>query len=105
LKNFKGTWRRLEFKGETIHGALVYDDYAHHPSEIKSSLLALKEKYSDKKKVFYFIFLFLKYKLYFNLAINRHKNICERIFFNFFFFFFSNTFFYMKIKNQIKDEN
>lgn len=49
LKNFKGTWRRLEFKGETINGALVYDDYAHHPSEIKSSLLALKEKYSDKK--------------------------------------------------------
>jgi UDP-N-acetylmuramate--alanine ligase len=49
LKSFKGTWRRLEFKGETINGALVYDDYAHHPSEIKSSLLALKEKYSDKK--------------------------------------------------------
>jgi UDP-N-acetylmuramate--alanine ligase len=49
LKSFKGTWRRLEFKGETINGALVYDDYAHHPSEIKSSLLALKEKYADKK--------------------------------------------------------
>lgn len=49
LKNFKGTWRRLEYKGETINGALVYDDYAHHPSEIKSSLLALKEKYADKK--------------------------------------------------------
>jgi UDP-N-acetylmuramate--alanine ligase len=49
LKSFKGTWRRLEFKGETINGALVYDDYAHHPSEIKSSLLALKEKYTDKK--------------------------------------------------------
>ncbi len=49
LKSFKGTWRRLEYKGETINGALVYDDYAHHPSEIKSSLLALKEKYSDKK--------------------------------------------------------
>lgn len=49
LKTFKGTWRRLEFKGETIHGALVYDDYAHHPSEIKSSLSALKEKYVDKK--------------------------------------------------------
>jgi UDP-N-acetylmuramate--alanine ligase len=49
LIDFKGTWRRLELKGQTINGALVYDDYAHHPSEIESSLLALKDKYPDKK--------------------------------------------------------
>ena len=42
LKNFKGARRRLEikFKGQDV---LVIDDYAHHPSEIKATLLALKE--------------------------------------------------------------
>ena len=44
--------------------------------------IQILKKYSDKKKYFIF-FLFLKYKLYFNLAINRHKNICERIFLTF----------------------
>lgn len=50
LKDFKGTWRRLEYKGEK-DGNVFYDDYAHHPTEIRVSLLALKEKYPDKKLV------------------------------------------------------
>ncbi|NLK63895.1 MAG: UDP-N-acetylmuramate--L-alanine ligase [Tissierellia bacterium] len=37
LYNFKGTHRRYEYKGET-NGALVIDDYAHHPSEMKATL-------------------------------------------------------------------
>jgi UDP-N-acetylmuramate--alanine ligase len=49
LKSFKGTWRRLEFKGETINGALVYDDYAHHPSEIRATLQAARERFQGKK--------------------------------------------------------
>ena len=51
LKNFQGTWRRFEYKGQSVNGALVYDDYAHHPTEIKSLLLATKEKYSQNKIV------------------------------------------------------
>ena len=31
LAEFSGTWRRFEYKGTTAKGALVYDDYAHHP--------------------------------------------------------------------------
>lgn len=48
LKDFKGTWRRLEYKGEK-NGEVFYDDYAHHPTEIKASFLALKEKYQNRK--------------------------------------------------------
>ena len=45
LAGFSGTWRRLEKKGETKEGTIIYDDYAHHPTEIKASLQALRELY------------------------------------------------------------
>lgn len=45
LVAFSGTWRRLEKKGITKEGTIVYDDYAHHPTEIKASLQALRELY------------------------------------------------------------
>ena len=50
LAGFSGTWRRLEKKGETEEGTIVYDDYAHHPTEIKASLQALRELYPKNKK-------------------------------------------------------
>jgi UDP-N-acetylmuramate--alanine ligase len=50
LNNFKGTSRRLEEVGER-NGALIIDDYAHHPEEVKVTLKALKEKYSDKNLI------------------------------------------------------
>ena len=37
LEAFKGAGRRMEYKG-TVAGAEVYDDYAHHPTEIRSTL-------------------------------------------------------------------
>ncbi len=48
LKSFTGTWRRQEYKGE-FYGAIFYDDYAHHPSEIKATLQAFREKFPNKK--------------------------------------------------------
>lgn len=45
LAEFSGTWRRLEKRGETEKGTIIYDDYAHHPTEIKASLQALRELY------------------------------------------------------------
>lgn len=45
LAEFSGTWRRLEKKGTTKEGVIVYDDYAHHPTEIQASLQALREVY------------------------------------------------------------
>ena len=49
LKEFPGTWRRQEYKGKMKSGALVYDDYAHHPTEIAATLSGFHEKYPDKK--------------------------------------------------------
>ncbi|MEW6569991.1 MAG: UDP-N-acetylmuramate--L-alanine ligase [Nitrospirota bacterium] len=42
LEGFSGIQRRLEFKGE-IGGVKIYDDYGHHPAEIKATLAAVKE--------------------------------------------------------------
>jgi len=42
LAGFPGMARRLERKGEW-RGALIYDDYAHHPTEVEASLAALRE--------------------------------------------------------------
>lgn len=43
LNGFRGTRRRLETIG-AARGVEVLDDYAHHPTEIKASLRALKER-------------------------------------------------------------
>jgi UDP-N-acetylmuramate--alanine ligase len=50
IAEFSGTWRRLEKKGETAEGTVIYDDYAHHPTEIKASLQALRELYPKGEK-------------------------------------------------------
>lgn len=49
LGEFNGTWRRFEYKGKTATGALVYDDYAHHPTAIRATLTATRELYPNKK--------------------------------------------------------
>lgn len=45
LAGFQGTWRRMEYKGKMENGALIYDDYAHHPTEIKATLQGFRAKY------------------------------------------------------------
>jgi UDP-N-acetylmuramate--alanine ligase len=42
LRNFPGVRRRLELVGSR-DGACVYDDYAHHPTEVRAALEALRE--------------------------------------------------------------
>ncbi len=42
LSRFSGTRRRFDFKGEA-GGVRVYDDYAHHPTEITATLRAARE--------------------------------------------------------------
>lgn len=49
LSLFKGTWRRFEKKGEMRGGALVYDDYAHHPTAVRKTLEAVREHFPDNK--------------------------------------------------------
>lgn len=52
IHNYHGVHRRLEYKGN-YKGAIVMDDYAHHPTEIKASLNALRK---GCKKNLYCIF-------------------------------------------------
>ncbi len=42
LEGFSGIKRRLEFKG-MVSGIRFYDDYGHHPTEIRATLRATKE--------------------------------------------------------------
>jgi len=51
FESFPGVERRLDCLGKTAEGALVYDDYAHHPRAIASTLFALR-KIKKKSIVF-----------------------------------------------------
>ena len=42
ISSFVGTLRRFERKGEA-NGVLVYDDYGHHPTEVRATLQAAQE--------------------------------------------------------------
>jgi UDP-N-acetylmuramate--alanine ligase len=48
LGEFRGTSRRFELRGEAS-GVLVIDDYAHHPSEIRATMAAARERYPGRR--------------------------------------------------------
>ena len=47
LEKYRGVGRRFEYLG-TYNGAYIYDDYAHHPTEIKTTLESVKEVKHNK---------------------------------------------------------
>jgi len=51
LSEYKGAWRRFQEEKVEIFGKkiILINDYAHHPTEIKVTLKAIKEKYPSKK--------------------------------------------------------
>jgi UDP-N-acetylmuramate--alanine ligase len=54
ISGFRGAWRRMEYRGDIKAGQRkipVYDDYAHHPTEIKASLSGFREKYPGARIV------------------------------------------------------
>lgn len=51
LLAYQGAWRRMEPKGDTVHGVPVFDDYAHHPREIRATIAALCNAYPDRRLV------------------------------------------------------
>ncbi len=53
LETLQGVQRRLEIKGEA-GGITVVDDYGHHPTEIRSTLDALKNCWPNRRKVVVF---------------------------------------------------
>jgi UDP-N-acetylmuramate--alanine ligase len=42
LASFRGSGRRFEHHGRTEQGAEIYDDYAHHPTEVRATLEAAR---------------------------------------------------------------
>jgi UDP-N-acetylmuramate: L-alanyl-gamma-D-glutamyl-meso-diaminopimelate ligase len=50
LAKFKGVKRRMEIKGEQ-QGIIVYDDFAHHPTAIHTTLAGLRAKVGRKARI------------------------------------------------------
>lgn len=48
LSEFCGAKRRFELKQDLGNNILVYDDYSHHPTEVKATLSAAKQKHPNK---------------------------------------------------------
>jgi UDP-N-acetylmuramate--alanine ligase len=53
LQRFEGVDRRFHFKGEK-RGIRIYDDYGHHPTEVRAVLQAFREKYPKNRLVVFF---------------------------------------------------
>jgi UDP-N-acetylmuramate--alanine ligase len=53
LEGFKGVDRRFQFKGSR-EGVDFYDDYGHHPTEIRAVLQAFREKFPTRRLVVVF---------------------------------------------------
>jgi UDP-N-acetylmuramate--alanine ligase len=52
LASYRGAGRRFELKGEA-GGVLVIDDYAHHPTEVRVNLAAVRRRYPGRRIVAY----------------------------------------------------
>ena len=50
FSSFKSIKRRLEFKGE-FGGVTIYDDFAHHPTAIRATLRALRQKHPHERVI------------------------------------------------------
>lgn len=48
LQRYQGVGRRIEFKGEA-GGVVVIDDYAHHPTEVRATLSAVRARYPGRR--------------------------------------------------------
>src|SRR6185503_16194003 len=53
LEAFTGVDRRFQVKGEA-GGVLVVDDYGHHPTEIRATLEALRERAGGRRTLVLF---------------------------------------------------
>lgn len=51
LRQYSGSKRRFEYVGRLEGGAVLFDDYAHHPTEIKATLRAFRQSFPKSKIV------------------------------------------------------
>ena len=52
LGDFRGVGRRFELRGRAA-GAAVYDDYAHHPTEVEAAIAAARDDGADRVVVLF----------------------------------------------------
>lgn len=64
LGDYRGVWRRFERVGE-VNGALVFSDYAHHPTELRALFDAARQWYPGRR---------------FLLAFQPHQHARARVF-------------------------
>jgi UDP-N-acetylmuramate: L-alanyl-gamma-D-glutamyl-meso-diaminopimelate ligase len=50
LRTFEGVKRRQEVIGER-HGVIVLDDFAHHPTAVKETISAVRQRYKDHRLI------------------------------------------------------
>ena len=48
LQAYSGTGRRFDLRGEAS-GVIIINDYAHHPTEIRTTLAAARQRYPDRR--------------------------------------------------------
>ena len=53
IESFHGAGRRMEYKG-VYNGADVYDDYAHHPDEVKATIASIRASMPEKRLILAF---------------------------------------------------
>lgn len=71
LNRFKGVSRRFEMIGK-IFGCHIYDDYAHHPTEIRAVLHAARQKFGHH--VFWVVFQPHTFRSFLLTQMRLHQN-------------------------------
>ena len=71
-EQFHGTGRRFEIKGE-CNGAVIVDDYAHHPTEIRATLNTAKELGYNRVIAVHQPFTYSRTKMLFNDFVDVFK--------------------------------
>ena len=69
---FHGTGRRFEIKGE-CNGAVIVDDYAHHPTELRATLTTAKELGYNRVIAVHQPFTYSRTKMLFNDFVDVFK--------------------------------
>ena len=74
LNSFTGASRRFEYVG-TVNGAKIFDDYAHHPTEIKATIEAATKTKYDKMWVVFQPHTYTRTKSLFNEFATAFNNV------------------------------
>ncbi len=78
LADFRGAGRRFQPLGTTAAGAVVYDDYAHHPTEVEATLAGARTLAPDRLVAVFQPHLFSRTAMFakqFGTALGEHADV------------------------------